>query len=97
MKKLLLLIALLNCSVLSAEQIYLYVVLHDDNSNGERFRTKMFNMTTCLKVLEKAKLPMPGKPSGDYEVMGAMWCGGDLERHYGSTWWDDETKKSKDN
>lgn len=89
------LIALLAAGQVQAQnrQVYLYTMFHDDNSNGERFRTKMDNMEQCLKVLEKSKLPMPTSPSGDYEVMGAMWCGGDMERNYNATWWDDEEKK----
>ena len=78
----------------SKAQVYLYVFFHDDNSNGERFRTKVESMEQYLKVIEKSKLPMPTKPSGDYEVMGAMWCGGDIERQYNATWWDDKTKSA---
>ena len=74
--------------------VYLYVFFHDDNSNGERFRTVMQDMNECLKVLNNSKLPSPDKPAGDYEVMGAMWCGRDIERQYGSTWWKDQTEKS---
>lgn len=80
--------------VQASDQVYLYTMFHDDNSNGERFRTKVDNMDQCLKVLEKSKLPMPNSPAGDYEVMGAMWCGGDMERNYNATWWDDKEKRS---
>ena len=76
------------------QQIYLYTMFHDDNSSGERFRTRMTDMKQCLEVLDKAKLPMPESPSGDYEVMGAMWCGGDMERNYNATWWHDPKKKA---
>lgn len=76
------------------EAIYLYVILHDDNSNGERFRTRMPDMVTCERVLEKAKMPMPTSPNGDYEVMGVMFCGtGDFDRQYGGVWWKDPVKK----
>jgi len=78
------------------ETIFLYVILHDDNSNGERFRTVMSDMATCLTVLEKSKMPIPTSPSGDYEVLGAMWCGGEMHRHYSSTWWNDPVKKPND-
>lgn len=77
------------------DQIYLYVFFHDDNSNGERFRTKMKDMEQCLKIIEKSKMPMPANPSGDYEVMGAMWRGGDMERNYNATWWDGAEKKTE--
>ena len=73
-------------------EIYLYVMFHDDNTTGERFRTKMKDMKECLEVIRASKLPMPAKPSGDYEVMGAMWCGGKMERNYNATWWLDEEK-----
>ena len=75
-----------------AEQIYLYVMFHDDNSQGERFRTKMKDFSQCLEAIKAAKMPMPNNPSGDYEVMGAMWCGGGMNRNYSGTWWDDKTK-----
>ena len=75
------------------EAVFLYVILHDDNSTGERFRTRMPSMRVCLEVLEKSKMPTPDKPSGDYEVMGVMFCGtGQFNRHYNGTWWNDETK-----
>ncbi len=73
--------------------VYLYLFFHDDNSTGERFRTAMPNMKTCLESLKYAKLPMPTSPSGDYEVIGAMWCGtGKFNRNYNATWWNDEVK-----
>lgn len=79
-----------------AETAYLYVFFHDDNSTGERFRTALPDMATCLKSLEYAKLPMPTSPSGDYEVMGAMWCGTEtMHRNYGATWWSDPVKKAE--
>ena len=78
-----------------AERAYLYVFFHDDNSNGERFRTAMPSMAVCLESLKHAKMPMPTNPAGDYEVMGAMWCGTEkFNRNYSSTWWDDVVKKS---
>jgi hypothetical protein len=70
--------------------VYLYTMFHDDNTNGERFRTKMKDMEQCLDVLIQAKLHMPNAPAGDYEVMGAMWCGGDMERNYNAKWYADE-------
>ena len=87
------LIALL-CGVAEAKEpdVYLYVMFHDDNTNGERFRTKMKSMAECLEVIKHSKLPMPKNPSGDYEVMGAMWCGGSIERNYNATWWNDAQK-----
>ncbi|MCY4044625.1 MAG: hypothetical protein OXE99_06065 [Cellvibrionales bacterium] len=74
---LILLFLLLLCATVDASQVYLYTMFHDDNTTGERFRTRMESMEQCLKVLDKSKLPMPENPSGDYEVMGAMWCGGE--------------------
>ena len=75
------------------EIIFLYVILHDDNSTGERFRTQMPDMETCLQVLEKSKMPMPDRPSGDYEVLGTMFCGtAEFQRNYNTVWWRDEVK-----
>lgn len=76
-----------------AEPAYLYVFFHDDNTNGERFRTAFPDMQTCLKALETAKAPTEKSTAGDYEVAIAMWCGGaDFERNYNSAWWRDQTK-----
>ena len=87
--------ALLVSAPTFSEPAYLYVFFHDDNSNGERFRTELPDLSTCLKVLESAKMPMPTNPSGDYEVMGAMWCGTKtMHRNYNATWWNDEVKES---
>jgi hypothetical protein len=85
-------LAFLICGNLYAQEgkIYLYTMFHDDNSTGERFRTVMKDMEQCLKVLEKSKLPAPETTAGDYEVMGAMWCGGDMERNYNAVWWSDK-------
>ena len=75
------------------EVIYLYVILHDDNSNGERFRTLMPDLETCMEVVNNAKLPAPTTAAGDYEVMSVMFCGTEyLERHYSATWWKDPSK-----
>lgn len=79
----------------SADQVYLYTMFHDDNSNGERFRTKVEDMQQCLEVIKAAKMTMPTRPSGDYEVMGAMWCGGDMQRNYNARWWKDEVKTAR--
>ena len=77
------------------EKAYLYVFFLDDSSTGERFRTAMPNMKPCLESLKYAKMPMPTNPSGDYEVIGAMWCGTEeFNRNYSATWWDDGVKKS---
>lgn len=85
--------ALLSAGAANAGQAYLYTMFHDDNSNGERFRTEMESMGQCMEVLEKAKMPMPDSPSGDYEVMGAMWCGGSIQINYGGVWKRDTTGK----
>lgn len=72
---------------------YLYLFFHDENSRGERFRTAMPDMKTCLESLKLAKMPTPTAPAGDYEVMGAMWCGTEkFSRNYNSTWLNDEVK-----
>lgn len=75
-----------------SDEVWLYVMFHDDNSSGERFRTRMQNMDQCIKAVQHSKLPMPDRPSGDYEVMGAMWCGGRIERQYNAAWWRDDIK-----
>ena len=72
--------------------IFLYIILHDDNSSGERFRTRMPDMETCMKAVTNAKMPVPSRTGGDYEVMGAMWCGGEFHRQYGGSWHNDELK-----
>lgn len=78
-----------------AASVFLYVILHDDNSNGERFRVKMPDMATCFRAVETGKMPTPSKPSGDYEVMGVMFCGeGDFQRNYSAAWWKDPIQKS---
>ena len=75
------------------EAIFLYVILHDDNSQGERFRTQMPSMEICLKSVEAAKMSQPKKVGGDYEVMSVMFCGtGNFHRQYSGTWWNDKTK-----
>lgn len=56
------------------EAIFLYLILHDDNSRGERFRTQMPSMAMCMEVVSNAKMPMP-KSTNDYEVLGVMFCG----------------------
>ena len=74
-------IALLSMTA-TAETTYLYVILHDDNSNGERFRTEMESMGQCLEALKHSKMPTPSHPGGDYEVLGAMFCGsGKFQSH----------------
>lgn len=65
----------------NAEPAYLYVFFHDDNTNGERFRTAFPDMQTCLTALDHAKSPQQQTTGGDYEVAIAMWCGGELEKH----------------
>lgn len=76
------------------EAIFLYVILHDDNSNGERFRTRMPDMKTCMQVVENSKMTMPKTTSGDYEVMSVMFCGsGELQRNYSGIWWKDPVKE----
>lgn len=93
MKTGLLILSLLLPLSVSANTTYLYIILHDDNSSGERFRTAMKSMKQCLEVLKHSKLPMPTTPSGDYEVMGAMFCGsGKFHRNFNSTWWNDPIK-----
>ena len=79
------------CEALLSRDTYC-IMFHDDNTSGERFRTKMSSMAQCLKVLEMSKMPMPNNVSGDYEVLGAMWCGGGMERNYNATWWKDKEK-----
>ncbi len=80
----------------SADQIYLYVIIHDDNSKGERFRTKMADMGECLTVLAASKNEQPEKVSGDYEVVSVMWCGAEFSRNYNAHWWVDPTKSSEE-
>jgi len=73
------------------EAIFLYVILHDDNSKGERFRVRMPDMQTCFKAIEVGKMPMPTNQSGDYEVMGVMFCGtGEFHRNYMAKWHEDK-------
>ena len=77
------------------ETIFLYIILHDDDdSSGERFRTQMPDMQTCLKVLENANFAHPNS-SEDFEAMGVMFCGTSVfHRHYDSTWGNDAVKNS---
>lgn len=79
-------LAALSSHCLAEDAVCLYTIFHDDNSVGERFRTKMNSMGECFEVISNAKMPMPTRPSGDYEVMGAMWCGGEFERQHDSQW-----------
>lgn len=76
------------------EAVFLYVILHDDNSSGERFRTKMPDMKTCMAAVSNAKISGPKSVAGDYEVMSAMWCGGELHRNYNATWWNDPQQET---
>jgi hypothetical protein len=74
--------------------IFLYIILHDDNSSGERFRVQMPDMKTCIEAVESGKMPMPNKPSGDYEVMGVMFCGtGEFQRNFSANWYVDPVKQ----
>ena len=70
--------------------VFLYVLLHDDNTNGERFRTRMPDMKTCMAAVDNAKISDPQSPGNSYEVMGVMWCGGEWSRNYGSQWHKDK-------
>jgi hypothetical protein len=73
--------------------IFLYVILHDDNSSGERFRVQMPDMQTCLKSVESGKMPVP-KGTNDYEVMGVMFCGtGEFQRNFNARWLVDPLQK----
>ena len=75
------------------ESIFLYIILHDDNSSGERFRVQMPDMQTCIKSIESGKMPVPTKTGGDYEVMGVMFCGtGDFQRNFNANWHADKIK-----
>ncbi len=68
------------------EVIFLYIILHDDNSKNERFRTAMPDMKTCYEAINNSKMPVP-KSGNDYEVMGVMFCGtGKFQNQYQSTW-----------
>lgn len=79
----------------TSDKVYLYVFFHDDNTAGERFRTLMPDMQTCMEAVKAAKVTHPDKVGGDYEVAVAMWCGGeDYQRNYGPTWWRDPIKES---
>jgi len=91
------LLSVVLCTSAYAEKgIFLYVFFHDDNSQGERFRTKMPDMKTCMEVLKNSKMPLPTSPGGDYEVIGVMWCGeGEFQRNYNGTWWNDKVSKPK--
>lgn len=72
------------------KKVYLYMFFHDDNSVGETFRTEMEDMGQCLAVISKSKLTMPTSAGGDYEALGAMWCGGDMQRNFNSNWFKDK-------
>lgn len=75
------------------EAIFLYIILHDDNSSGERFRVQMPDMKTCVTAVETGKMPVP-KGTSDYEVMGVMFCGtGEFQRNYNSHWYVDPVKQ----
>jgi hypothetical protein len=66
-------------------QIFLYIILHDDSSLGERFRVRMPNMEVCQQAIATGKIAYPAKTGNDYEVMGVMFCAtGDFERHDGN-------------
>lgn len=74
-------------------EIFLYVILHDDNSRDERFRFPMPSMEVCQATVTNGKITMPAKVGGDYEVMGVMFCGsGKIQRHSNNTWWKDAIK-----
>lgn len=73
--------------------IFLYIILHDDNSSGERFRVQMPDMETCIQAVETGKMPVP-KGTSDYEVMGVMFCGtGEFQRNYNAHWYADTVKQ----
>lgn len=80
-----------------AEPVYLYVFFHDDNTNGERFRTEFPDLPTCLKAIEGSKSSDIKSSGGDYEVAIAMWCGGNLgkqvEYNDGRIEWESATAK----
>lgn len=73
--------------------IFLYIILHDDNSSGERFRVQMPDMETCIKSIESGKMPVP-KSTNDYEVMGVMFCGTEnFQRNFNTNWYIDPIKQ----
>lgn len=75
------------------ETVFLYIFLHDDNSNGERFRTRMPDMKTCLEAVKTAKMPVPHRAGDSYEVLGVMWCGGTMEKYSADgIWHSDKTE-----
>jgi hypothetical protein len=91
MKKLLILLTLLSSLVVGTvyadTTVYLYVFLHDDNTNGERFRVAFPDMASCNESLKNARSPEQKSTGGDYEVAVVMWCGsGDFENQNNFNW-----------
>ena len=89
------LLSVVLCTPVFAEKgIFLYVFFHDDNTSGERFRTKMLDMKVCMEVLKNSKMPLPDSTGNSYEVIGVMWCGGgEFQRNYSGAWRSDKVEK----
>jgi hypothetical protein len=73
---------------------YLYVILLVSGAglNPSITRTPIGDLKTCLSVLEKTKVDV--SRGNESESGFAAFCGQDVERYYGATWWRDEAKKS---
>lgn len=92
---LILLFSFFSSPLLAEEPTYLYVFFHDDNTQGERFRTAFPSMESCLTALNQSKTPEQKSTGGDYEVAVVMWCAGkDFERNNNGTWWKDDIKNT---
>ena len=72
---------------------YLYVFLHDDNTNGERFRTKTNSKIECLELLNSTMVKLSGVKTSESPIMAVVWCGSEhFQRNYNSTWYEDDIK-----
>jgi hypothetical protein len=70
--------------------IWLYVIL-DRGGSDQQWRTPHPTYASCFAALRELRMSNNGRTD---EVVVA-WCGGDIDRHYGSTWWRDNAKASK--
>ena len=69
------------------EAVYLYLILHDDGSSGERFRYKMPSMVACENSLNAARISAPTNVGGDYEAISVMFCANeDQQGSFGGDW-----------
>jgi hypothetical protein len=75
---------------------YLYVILLVSGTNlpDSITRTPIGDLKTCMQVLEKVKIDV--SRGNESESGFAAFCGQDIERFWGKTWWRDAVKSSEE-